>query len=143
MRPLRVIAIAVLGVLGICGLASGLALVTDPSGARLRLTVDQLPAWPLLGDYTVPGVALMVLFGLLPLAVAGLLARRHPLGWAATAAMGLLVVFGAAGSVVLVGLAFPLVQAAFLIVGIVLTGLGVDGGASVGASDESREAVGS
>ena len=57
--------------------------------------------------------------------------------------MGLLVVFGAAGSAVLVGPAFPLVQAAFLIVGIVLTGLGVDGGASVGASDESREAVGS
>ena len=41
MRPLRVIASAVLGVLGICGLASGLALVTDLSGARLRLTVDR------------------------------------------------------------------------------------------------------
>ena len=77
MRPLRMIAIAVLGVLGLCGLAGGLALVTDPSGARLRLTVDQLPAWPLLDDYTVPGIALIVLFGLLPLAAAGLLARRH------------------------------------------------------------------
>jgi hypothetical protein len=141
MSPLRMTALCFLGVLGLCGLASGLALVSDPSGARLRLTVDQLPAWPLLGDYTVPGVALMVLFGLLPLAVAGLLARRYPLGWAATAATGLLVVFGAAGSVVLVGFAFPLVQAAFLIMGIVLTGLGVDGGASVGTRDESADAV--
>jgi hypothetical protein len=43
--------------------------------------------------------------------------------------------------VVLVGPAFPLVQAAFLIVGVVLTGLGVDGGASVGTSDDSRDAV--
>ena len=140
MSPLRMTALCFLGVLGLCGLASGLALVSDPSGARLRLTVEQLPAWPLLGDYTVPGVALMVLFGLLPLAVAGLLARRHPLGWAATAATGLLLVFGIAGSVVLVGFASPLVQAAFLIVGIVLTGLGVDGGASVGTSDESADA---
>ena len=48
-----VIASAVLGVLGSAAWRGGLALVTDPSGARLRLTVDLLPAW-LLGDY-VPG----------------------------------------------------------------------------------------
>jgi hypothetical protein len=137
------IAIAVLGVLGLCGLATGLALVTDPTGARLRLTVDRLPAWPLLTDYTVPGIVMLALFGLLPLAAAGLLAKRHRFGWAATTTVGLLLVIWMAGSFALVGLAAPLVQAAFLIVGILLTGLGLDGGASAGTSDESRVAGGS
>ena len=52
--------------------------------------------------------------------------------------MGLLLVFWAAGAGGRVGLAFPLLQAGFLMAGVVLTGLGLDGGASVGTSDESR-----
>ena len=118
-----------------------LALLTDPTGGRLGMTVDQLPAWPLLDDYLVPGIALIVLFGLLPIAAAGAAGPAAPRGWTATAAVGAApgVLVGRADG--RVGLAFPTVQVGFLIVGIVLTGLGVDGGASVGATDESRDAV--
>jgi hypothetical protein len=73
--------------------------------------------------------------------VAWLHARRHPLAWAATATVGLLLVVGMAGSLVVIGMAFLPVPAGFLIVGVLLTGLGVDGGASVGTSDESRDVV--
>ena len=78
MRPLRMIAVALLGLLALGGLAGGLAFVTDPTGGRLGMTVDQLPTWLPLTDYLVPGVALIVLFGLLPAAVAWLHVRRSP-----------------------------------------------------------------
>lgn len=141
MRPLRMIAITVVGLLGLCGLAGGAALLIDPAGGRVGLGVDELPAWPLLGDYTVPGAALVVLLGLLPLATAWLLVRRHPLAWTLTTAVGLLLLVAAAGSVVLVGLAHTPLQAAVLVLGVLTTGLGVDGGTSVGTSDESWDAV--
>ena len=70
MGRLRVITIGFLGVLGVGGLLGGLAFLIDPTGARLGMTVEELPAWPLLDDYTVPGVALIVLFGLFPLVAA-------------------------------------------------------------------------
>ena len=136
MRPLRMITIAVLGVLALGGVAGGLALVTDPTGGRLGLTVEQLPAWPLLGDYLVPGVALIVLFGILPAVAAMLLVRRHPRGWTATAGVGLLLVLWIGGQLYAIGLAAPALQVGFLLVGIGLTGLGLDGGASVGTTDE-------
>jgi hypothetical protein len=68
MRHLRTITLAALALLAVGGWAGGLALVTDPTGGRLGMTVDQLPSWPLLGTYLVPGVLLILLFGLLPAA---------------------------------------------------------------------------
>ena len=138
MSRLRVITVGLLVVLMLGGLVGGLALLSDPTGGRLGMTVDQLPGWPLLDDYTLPGIALIVLFGVLPLVAAVLLVRRRALGWTLTAAVGLLLVLWMLGTVAAIGLAFPLVQVSFLIGGIVLCGLGVDGGASLGASDESR-----
>ena len=55
MGRLRAITLGLLGVLVLGGLAGGRALVTDPSGGRLGLTVDALPGWPLLDDYLLPG----------------------------------------------------------------------------------------
>ena len=133
------IAVAVLGVLALGGLAGGLAFVTDPTGGRLGMTVEELPTWPLLGSFLLPGIALIVLFGLLPAAAAWLHVRRSPHAWAATTAVGLLLVVWMIGQIVVIGFSFAAMQAAFLIVGIVLTGIGLDGGAWVG-SDESRHA---
>jgi hypothetical protein len=129
---LRVITLALLGVLALGGLAGGVALLTDPTGGRLGLTVETLPGWLLIDDYTLPGIALIVLFGIVPIAAAVLLVRRRALGWTLTTALGLLLVFWTAGQVVTIGLPAPGIQAGFLIVGILLGGLGVDGGTSVG-----------
>jgi hypothetical protein len=129
---LRVITLGLLGVLALGGVAGGVALVTDPTGGRLGLNVDTLPGWLLIENYTLPGVALIVLFGVVPIAAAVLLVRRRAIGWTLTLALGLLLVFWTAGQVVTIGLPAPGVQAGFLIVGILLGGLGVDGGTSVG-----------
>lgn len=136
MRSLRSLTVAVLTVVCLGGAAGGLALVRDPSGGAVGLTVDELPGWPLLGDYLVPGIALLALFAVLPSVAALLLVRRSARGWAAATAVGLLLVLWSIGQVVVIGLRFPLIQTAFLILGMVLTGLGLDGGTSVGTSDE-------
>jgi hypothetical protein len=138
---LRVITLALLGVLLLGGLVGGLALLVDPTGGRLGLTVDALPAWLRIHDYRLPGIALMVLFGVLPTAAAVLLVRRRALGWTLTATLGVLLVLWTLGQVVTIGLPAPALQAGYLIVGILLAGLGLDGGASVGAGDESRALV--
>ncbi|MFD2093985.1 hypothetical protein [Blastococcus deserti] len=140
MRSLRSLTVAVLAVISLGGAAAGLALVTDPSGGSVGLTVDELPGWPLLGDYRVPGLLLFVLFGLLPVVAALHLRRRSARGWTAATAVGVLLVLWSIGQVVVIGLRFPLVQTGFLILGMVLTGLGLDGGATVGTRDEFRPA---
>ena len=143
MSRLRVITLGLLGVLALGGLAGGLALLTDPTGGRLGMTVDALPGWPLLDDYRLPGIALIVLFGVFPIAAAVQLVRRRALGWTLTTAVGVLLVLWMVGQVAAIGLAFPAIQAGFLIVGILLAGLGLDGNASVGAGHESRALAGS
>jgi hypothetical protein len=141
MAPLRRITLALLGLLAVGGWAGGLAFVTDPTGGRLGMTVDRLPAWPLLGDYLIPGVVLILLFGILPTAAFLQLVKRSPRGWSLTTATGVLLVLWMVGQVVAIGLGFPLMQAGFLVLGIVLTGLGLDGGTQLGGTDESRGAV--
>jgi hypothetical protein len=135
------ITVALLGVLTVGGVAGGLAFVTDPSGGRLGMSVDELPAWPLLGNYLVPGIALIVLFGVLPAIAAVLVARRDPRGWTATAAVGLLVVFWTMAQLVVVRLIFAELQIGFLVVGILLTGLGLDGAAQQRAADHDHEVM--
>jgi hypothetical protein len=124
------IAVALLGVLALGGLGGGLALVTDPTGGRLGMTVERLPGWLPFADYLIPGVALIVLFGVLPAIVAMLLVRHSPRAWTATAALGVLLVFWSGAQIAALGLVFLAAQIGFLIVGVVLVGLGVDGGAS-------------
>jgi hypothetical protein len=137
VRPLRVITFALLAVVIVAGAAGGAALLVDRTGGLVRMTVDQLPSWMPLADYTVPGVVLAVLFGLVPIAAVVLLARRSPRGWTMTTTVGLLLLLWTVGQLVVFGLTFPAVQAGILIAGILLTALGVDGA----ATDESRQAV--
>jgi hypothetical protein len=139
---LRVITLGLLGVLVLGGLAGGVALLTDPTGGRLGMTVDELPGWPLLDDYLLPGIALVVLFGVLPIAAMVLLARRRASGWTLTTAVGVLLVFWMLGQIAAIGLAFPGIQVGFLIMGIVLAGLGLDGNASVGGLGRTESATG-
>jgi hypothetical protein len=125
-------------VLALGGWAGGLALVTDRSAGRLHVAADQLPSWLRLDDYLVPGILLIVLFGLLPVVAVVLLVRRSPRGWSLTVAVGLLLILWTLGQLVVLGLMFVPVQAGMLGLVIVLTGLGVDGGAQARVVDDSR-----
>ena len=127
MRLLRGFTLAVLVVLVVGGWYGGLSFVTDPSGGGMGMTTSELPAWPLLGDFSLPGVVLLLLFGLLPLIPIGLLLRGDARGWPATAAVGALLVLWMLGQVVAFGLTFPGMQLTFLAVGLLLTALGSAG----------------
>ena len=118
MRLLRGFTLAVLVVLVGGGWFGGLSFLTDPSGAGLGMTTAELPDW--LDDFTLPGVALLVLFGLLPLVPIVLLLRGDARGWPATAAVGAMLVLWMLGQVVAIGLTF-------LAVGLLLTALGSAG----------------
>jgi hypothetical protein len=127
VRLLRGITLTVLAVLVGGGWYGGLSFLTEPSGAGLGMTTAELPDWPLLEDFTLPGAALVVLFGLLPLVPIVLLLRGDPRGWPATVAVGALLVLWMLGQVVAIGLTFPGIQLTFLAVGLLLTALGSAG----------------
>jgi len=139
VQRVRTISLVVLILLGVGGLFGGLAFLSAPSGRRLGMTVDQLPSWPLLGNYLLPGIALVLLFGVLPLIAARRVARRSPAGWSLTTTIGLLLIGWMALQILAIGLSFPAMQVALLVVGIALTGLGIDGG-TLQAADDSRRA---
>src|SRR3954447_7906119 len=126
MRLLRGVTLAVLVVLVGGGWYGGLSFVTDPGGGGMGMTTAELPE-PLLGDFTLPGLALLVLFGLLPLVAVVLLLRGDRRGWSATAAIGVLLALWMFGQIVAIGLTFPGMQLTFLGVGLLLTALGTAG----------------
>ena len=124
---LRWITVLLLVVLIAGGWVGGIGFLTDPSGSGLGMTTDQLPRWPLLDDYTVPGVLLLLGFGVLPLPAVVLLARRRPYGFLAAAGVGLLLVAWMLAQFAAIGLLLPGMQFGFLAVGGVLIALGLTG----------------
>ena len=69
---------------GLSGLAGGLALVADPTGALLNLPLDWLAGSP-FDSYLIPGLILLLVLGVGPLLVLHGLWRRRP--WATRGAL--------------------------------------------------------
>ncbi len=127
-RPaLRWITVLLLAVLLAGGWVGGIGFLTDPSGNGLGMTTDQLPRWPLLEDYTVPGVLLLLAFGVLPLPAVVLLARRRPSGFLAASGVGLLLVAWMLAQLAAIGLLLSGMQLGFLALGALLIALGLTG----------------
>ena len=124
---LRWITVLLLVALIAGGWVGGIGFLTEPSGSGLGMRTDQLPRWPLLDDYTVPGVLLLLGFGVLPLPAVVLLARRRPFGFLAAAGVGLLLVAWMLAQFAAIGLLLPGMQFGFLAVGGVLIALGLTG----------------
>ncbi len=114
-------------VLLVGGWVGSISFLTDPSGSGLGMTTDQLPEWPLLDDYTVPGLLLVLGFGVLPLPAVVLLARRRPSGFLAAAGVGLSLVAWMLAQFAAIGVLLPGMQFGFLAVGGVLIALGLTG----------------
>lgn len=139
MGRLRGITLALLGLLALIGFAGGAALVTVPTGARLRLAVEDLPGWLFVDDWLVPGVVIAVLLGVLPAVAAGQVFRWSRAGWTTTAVAGLVLLLVSGVLIAVVGLRHAIVQGGLLITAIALVGLGVDGGAQADREDESAD----
>jgi hypothetical protein len=102
------------------GLYGGLAMLRDPSGAALGMDVV-LPQLP-VPDFVLPGIFLLVVMGLVPIALAyGLLARPawrwttalarrsgHHWAWSATLALGLVLGLWLALQGLMIGFAWPI-----------------------------------
>ena len=80
-RPLTVnLLIGAILVQGLSGVAGGIGLVFDPSGESLGIPSSWLAGSP-FADYLIPGVILLVVLGIVPLAdLYGLWTRRY-WGW--------------------------------------------------------------
>ena len=91
------------------------------------MATDQLPRWPLLDDFTVPGVLLLLGFGVLPLPAVVLLARRRVAGFRAAAGVGLLLAAWMLVQLAAIGVLFPGMQFGFLALGALLIALGLTG----------------
>lgn len=75
-RPWGVyVLVALLSLLALAAIPSGAALVAEPSGALLGMSVDLLAGSP-FPDFLLPGVVLLSVLGVFPLAVAFVLWRR-------------------------------------------------------------------
>jgi hypothetical protein len=69
------------------GIAGGVALVAAPDGSVLKMSTSLLDGSP-FPDYLVPGLVLLLVLGVLPLAAAVLLMVRPAIGWYAAFVVG-------------------------------------------------------
>ena len=98
-RPTPVVVLAGLHVfLGVRGVLGGVQFIIDPSGGIVGVSPSLLTGTP-VSDFLVPGIVLLVGFGVFPLAVASLLVRGEDRAWIASLA----VAVGLLGWVVLEG----------------------------------------
>lgn len=137
------------------GLYGGLSMLRDPSGASLGMDVV-LPRIP-VPNYVLPGIFLVVVMGLLPLALAyGLVARPawrwttavarlsgHHWAWTGALALGVVLVLWLAVQAWMIGFAWPIqfVTAGNAIVIVVLASLPAVRGRFVAAGYEERRAT--
>lgn len=76
---------------GLGAIGGGLALIDDPSGGNLEMSVNMLAGSP-FPDFLIPGLVLLVVLGVLPLAVLWAMWRRRTWAWAGSALIGLALV---------------------------------------------------
>lgn len=82
--------LAVLGQLAVRALLGGGALVIAPSGEMIGLSPASLGGTP-FDDFIVPGVILLVVFGLSPLIVCYALYKRRRRAWLAATSIGFML----------------------------------------------------
>jgi hypothetical protein len=123
-RPASVIALmCALGFQGLSGLAGGVGLIGDPTGAALSIPQEWLMDSP-FRDYRVPGLILLTGLGVLPLVVAGAVWSAARWALAASLLIGLMLVVWIGVQISIVGYqASPPLQAVYGSLGLVIAAL--------------------
>lgn len=110
---------AVLVALGAAGLFDGIALVSDPSGATLGLSVDMLPAWH-TWDYRYAGLFVLVALGLAPMVCAAAVIVDVSGARSVAGMIGLVAIGWTVWQIVILEVDAPRAQLALAAVGAVL-----------------------
>lgn len=134
-RPLALIAlIPLLLLLGFGGIYGGLSLISDPTGAVMGFTADDLARLPLVANFLLPGIFLLLVMGIFPLLAAYALAahpkwsfaaafnpiRHEYFGWVWTLLTGVLVIGWMLFQLATLGYSIPL-QTVILVLGVLIT----------------------
>ena len=102
-RPFTVLAlIGCLLFLSISGMAGGIGILMDPSGASLSLPDDLLVGLP-IDTFMLPGLYLVLVYGLVSLVIAYGLWKQAPWAWGAAVVLSIILLGWIIGQVILWG----------------------------------------
>jgi hypothetical protein len=87
---------------GLSGIAGGIGLILDPSGESLSIPIEWLQGSP-FHSYLVPGIILLSVLGIFPLAVSFALWKFHSRAWHASLLVGLMLVIWIAVEILIIG----------------------------------------
>lgn len=104
--------------LSISGLAGGIGMLIDPTGASLSLPDDLLLDLP-IDTYILPGLYLVLVYGLLSLVIAYALWKRAPWAWAATVVLSIILLGWIIGQFILWG-SPHIIQAVYFILSLAM-----------------------
>jgi hypothetical protein len=108
---------------GLSGVAGGIGLLTDPTGASLSIPHQWLDGSP-FSDYTVPGVILLVVLGALPLLVSWGMWMYRRWAWYGSIGVGIALIVWIVVEIMVVGYqADPPLQAIYGILGAIILAL--------------------
>lgn len=104
----------------ISGLAGGIALVSDPTGASLGIPQEWLSNSP-FNDYLIPGVILFSVLGIFPAFVSvGLWKEKH-WGWLGSLSLGIALIIWIIVEIIIIGYqSNPPLQLIYGILGIII-----------------------
>ncbi|MDX1417389.1 MAG: hypothetical protein R3293_24505 [Candidatus Promineifilaceae bacterium] len=104
--------------LSISGLAGGIGMLIDPSGASLALPADLLVDLP-IDTFILPGLYLVVVYGLLSPVIAYGLWKRAPWAWGAAVVLSIILLGWIIGQLILWG-SPHIIQAVYFVLGLAM-----------------------
>lgn len=105
---------------GLSGIFGGIGLVVDPTGATLQIPLEWLSGSP-FPDYLVPGIVLLLVLGIYPLAVFYGLFKRNQLAWYGSLLLGIALMIWLGVEIIVIGYKpDPPLQAVYGTVGILI-----------------------
>lgn len=122
-RPFALVILVILLVLlAGGGVYGGVMFLLDPSGALLGTPTELLDNVPLVNDYFLPGLFLIFVMGLAPLAITYGIKKRLPWAWKAALAQGIVLFLWICFQILLWG-APAAIQIIYLVWGLLIVGL--------------------
>lgn len=105
---------------GISGVAGGIALVLDPSGASIQIPLDWLQGSP-FDTYLIPGLILLIVLGIYPLVLFYALIRKQSWAWQGSVFLGIALIIWILIEILIIGYQpKPPLQLIYGIVGILI-----------------------